>query len=107
MNASAAAGAEPKIWIIDRNDNVGTVIGADIGAMSSAPVVGAMAARLEVIQPIPYGHKVALQDMPAGAPVIKYGVVIGRLSSDVKTGTHVHVHNLQSLRGRGDLNPAT
>ena len=38
--------------------------------------------------------------LPAGAEVRKYGVVIGRLDAGVEAGDHVHVHNLQSKRGR-------
>lgn len=45
------------------------------------------------------GHKLALRDLPAGAKVRKYGEVIGRLTAPVAAGDHVHVHNLESLRG--------
>jgi len=48
----------------------------------------------EITGGIPFGHKVALRDIPAGAAVVKYGVVIGRASSDIPAGTHVHVHNV-------------
>jgi len=37
-----------------------------------------------------------------GEPVIKYGEVIGRATKDIGEGTHAHVHNIESLRGRGD-----
>ncbi len=52
---------------------------------------------------IPYGHKVALTDLNAGDDVMKYGQVIGRMTRAVKQGEHVHVHNVESIRGRGDL----
>ncbi|TPM32839.1 UxaA family hydrolase [Mesorhizobium sp. B2-3-4] len=45
------------------------------------------------------GHKLALRDLAAGATIRKYGEVIGRLTADVAAGDHVHVHNLESLRG--------
>lgn len=48
------------------------------------------------------GHKLALRDLEAGHAVRKYGEVIGRLTTPVAAGGHVHVHNLQSLRGHGD-----
>ncbi len=98
MNTSKA-----KVWVIDANDNVGTVIGADVAVPMPVPVVGAIQDIVEVMPPLPYGHKVALRDMPGGANVVKYGVVIGRLAAGVRRGEHVHVQNLQSLRGRGDL----
>lgn len=52
---------------------------------------------------IPFGHKFALADIQAGDEVLKYGEVIGRATSFIGQGMHVHVHNLESLRGRGDL----
>lgn len=53
--------------------------------------------------PIPGGHKFAVTEIPNGGPIYKYGEVIGRATSDIKKGEHVHVHNVESLRGRGDL----
>lgn len=49
---------------------------------------------------IPRCHKVAVRALAAGAPVRKYGAVIGALTAAVDPGDHVHVHNLSSLRGR-------
>lgn len=43
---------------------------------------------------IPAGHKVALRAVPKGAPVRKYGEVIGVALADIPAGAHVHVHNL-------------
>lgn len=45
-------------------------------------------------EPVPRGHKVALHDLAAGAPVRKYGQVIGAASAPITTGEHVHSHNL-------------
>jgi altronate dehydratase large subunit len=53
--------------------------------------------------PIPSGHKYARRAIPAGAPVLKYGQPIGRALTSIAPGEHVHVHNVESLRGRGDL----
>jgi (2R)-sulfolactate sulfo-lyase subunit alpha len=47
---------------------------------------------------IPLGHKIALADMRNKAKVIKYGVVIGGAVKAIRTGEHVHVHNVKSLR---------
>ena len=54
-------------------------------------------------QPIPSGHKLALRPIARGEQVRKYGQSIGRATADIATGEHVHAHNLESLRGRGDL----
>lgn len=56
-----------------------------------------------LVDPIPFGHKFALVNIPTGGDIIKYGEVIGRATSDIPAGAHVHVHNVESLRGRGDL----
>ena len=50
------------------------------------------------------GHKVALVAIAEGEAVIKYGSEIGRATSAIGAGTHVHTHNVSSGRGRGDLN---
>lgn len=45
---------------------------------------------------VPAGHKVALEDIPRGGFVIKYGEVIGRAAKDIEKGEWVHSHNLRS-----------
>lgn len=54
-------------------------------------------------EPISYGHKFAVEDIQRGTNVIKYGEVIGRATAPIPRGAHAHVHNIESLRGRGDL----
>ena len=56
-----------------------------------------------VIGDIPYGHKVALRDIRKGEAIVKYGEELGAASKDIRFGEYVHVHNLDSMRGRGDL----
>lgn len=58
---------------------------------------------LEVKDDIPYGHKIALTEILQGDAIVKYGEVIGQASCAIRAGGHVHVHNVASLRGRGDL----
>ena len=48
---------------------------------------------------IPAGHKFALCDIPAGAPVIKYAYPIGHAACDVRVGEHLHTHNVRSNLG--------
>lgn len=52
---------------------------------------------------VPYGHKIALRDMEPGEHIMKYGECIGAASHPISKGDYVHVHNLDALRGRGDL----
>jgi altronate dehydratase small subunit len=58
---------------------------------------------LEVAEHVPFGHKVALAPAGIGDPVRKYGETIGRASAAIEAGEHVHVHNCESARGRGDI----
>lgn len=51
---------------------------------------------------VPAGHKVALVDVPPSASVTKFGVAIGTTTARILRGEHVHVHNLESERMRGD-----
>jgi altronate dehydratase small subunit len=95
--------ATAKIWVIHRDDNVGTVVGGDAGVGADVAVAGVVQGSLALIEPVPYGHKVALRELAAGEAVVKYGVVVGSMTRAVAAGGHVHVHNAESLRGRGDL----
>lgn len=45
---------------------------------------------------VPFGHKIALTEIPKGQPVFRYGVPIGFTLSDVPSGAHVHSHNLST-----------
>lgn len=45
---------------------------------------------------IPQGHKIALEDMPQGTNVIKYGAPIGHTTEDVKEGDWLHTHNIKT-----------
>ncbi len=56
------------------------------------------ALQLDVLDPVPLGHKIALRDLPAGEQVIKYGIAIGRATRDIRAGEHVHVHNIKGER---------
>lgn len=51
---------------------------------------------LELLTDIPFGHKVALRDIPAGENVMKYGNPIGHATQDIRRGEHIHTHNLKT-----------
>ncbi len=44
--------------------------------------------------PIPAGHKVAIQPIPAGGVVLRYAEIIGRAKREIAPGDHVHTHNV-------------
>lgn len=52
---------------------------------------------LAVAENIPMGHKVALQDIHRGDPIIKYGFPIGEATADIPKGHHVHTSNTRTL----------
>lgn len=51
---------------------------------------------------IEFGHKIAVQPIKKGEFIVKYGEVIGKATSFIKIGEHVHLHNVEGNRGRGD-----
>ena len=59
--------------------------------------------RFRVEGSIPYGHKFAVKDIQQGEDILKYGEIIGRATHNIPLGTHAHIQNIESLRGRGDL----
>jgi altronate hydrolase len=49
---------------------------------------------IPVRQFIPNGHKIALQAVAPGAPVLRYGYIIGFAGEPIVAGDHVHTHNV-------------
>ncbi len=87
-------------------DNVATAL-KDLAQGEEARVgVGERTVLVPVRQVIAFGHKLAVTNIRAGGEIRKYGEVIGRATQDIPAGTHAHVHNVESLRGRGDLEAA-
>ena len=72
--------------VMKSNDHVCTVVETVHAAMTN----------------IPAGHKFAIQPIRKGEKVFKYGEVIGLATQDIQMGQYVHVHNIESCRGRGD-----
>lgn len=89
--------------VMSPGDDVATALRGLAPGERVAYHAGGSEAALQILEPIPFGHKVALRDLPSGAEVHKYGSVIGRTTAEVRCGAHVHVHNLAGVRGRGDL----
>ena len=54
--------------------------------------------KVTALMDIPLGHKIALRDFQPGDTVIKYGCDIGKVVAPIKTGEHVHVHNVKTKR---------
>lgn len=88
--------------VMKAKDNVCTVIEDIAPEVVAGMEVGGEILRVQAVEAIPVGHKMAIRDIDLGENIIKYGEVIGRATQPIQKGKHVHVHNLESCRGRGD-----
>ena len=90
---------------VNPKDNVATIFanGVTDGTMVEVHDPSGQVETIEAIGDIPYGHKIALMAISKGDIIVKYGEEIGMASRDIQKGEYVHVHNLDSMRGRGDL----
>lgn len=84
------------------NDNVATVLQTVKKCSTVTVRQDSKSVDYSVSEDIPAGHKFALMDIGAGELIRKYGEVIGVATKDIKAGQHVHIHNVESCRGRGD-----
>ena len=92
--------------MLSETDNVATAL-RELAAGDAVRVgVGERAFSIRARHAIAFGHKLAVTDIGRGAMVRKYGEVIGRATQDIAIGAHAHVHNVESPRGRGDLEAA-
>lgn len=91
-------------FIIDRTDNVATLFtqSGTKGTKIQLQVDG-RPATITLRQDVPFAHKFAIRPIPKGEQVLKYGYSIGTATVDIEPGDYVHIHNLESNRGRGDL----
>jgi altronate hydrolase len=53
-----------------------------------------VAVALRDLPGVPRGHKIAVRDIASGAPIRKYGQIIGVATAPITEGDHVHTHNL-------------
>ena len=54
--------------------------------------------RLRAQADVPYGHKVALQQLAAGAPVTEYATQVAVARTNIEPGEYVHTHNVKTAR---------
>lgn len=90
------------IWY-NTKDNVATAL--SLFPKGETITVKSQGHTIEVLlkNDIPEGHKFSLTEIPKGSDIIKYSESIGIAISNINAGMHVHVHNLESCRARGDL----
>jgi len=80
------------VIVINPKDNVGVVIEE---IKKGETVTGEAKVSIRAVDDIPRNHKIALVDIPAGAPIKKYGETIGSAGSAIAAGSWVHTHNLK------------
>jgi altronate dehydratase small subunit len=91
-------------FIIDPKDNVATLFIHNGGRGSRIAVqADEKPLEIELKDNVPFAHKFAIRKIAKGEQVIKYGYSIGTATEDIEPGQHVHIHNTESNRGRGDL----
>ena len=95
LGVGRAPAPAPLAIRMDERDNV-AIVANDGGLPAGAALPGGLVVRERIAQ----GHKVALADIPAEAPVVRYGVSIGRAVRAIGAGTWVHERLLRMPAAR-------
>ena len=90
---------QPLTILMNEGDNV-AIVANDGGLEAGTVLVDAHAQGLTLVDRVPQGHKVALQDIASGAPVRRYGIPIGHALKDIPAGAWVHERLLQMPEAR-------
>jgi altronate dehydratase small subunit len=101
--------AERYVEVVEPSDNVATLLrDAEAGEAMEIPVdeTGGNVVSVTLQDDVGFGHKVALRDIREGETIVKYGKSIGNATEDIPAGEWIHVHNVESNYGRGDLEQA-
>ncbi|HMN84983.1 MAG TPA: altronate dehydratase family protein [Bauldia sp.] len=75
----------PRVLRLHADDNL---------VVSIDPILpGAVAEGVTAISRVPKGHKMATTAIATGAPIRKFGQIIGFATADIRPGEHIHTHN--------------
>lgn len=89
--------------VVESIDNVATAI-REVEAGETVKVeAGSETVTVDVKEDIIFGHKLAIRDIDKGETVYKYGKSIGNATENIEAGEWVHVNNVESNYGRGDI----
>ena len=104
MTPQATAGLTPVVIRMHERDNVAIV--ANDGGLAAGTV---LSSGLVLRERVPQGHKVALVDIAAEAPVLRYCIPIGHAQQPIAAGSWVHERLLRMPQARSldDLPLAT
>lgn len=78
-----------KVIIINEADNVAIAV----HELKKGETIVETAEKLELLDDIPMGHKIAIRDIKAGENILRYGNPISHATRDIARGEWVHVHN--------------
>lgn len=86
--------------IIDEKDNV--IVAVELIEKGTEVVYEVQGRQEKVLaaENVNMYHKLARNDIKKGEKIIKYGEYIGEAGADIPAGSHVHIHNVLSVRER-------
>jgi (2R)-sulfolactate sulfo-lyase subunit alpha len=73
------------------------------GPAEGAFLRGQASVTVELLEPVPLGHKIALADIVEGQDIVEYGQRVGVATRDIARGGYVHVHNVRSARWQNSV----
>lgn len=83
----------------EKNDSVVMLLSAgdNIVVATGAIAQGAVLSQHAITtnHDVPQGHKIAIQPIQSGAPILKFETVIGYAAEDIAAGDWVHSHNIK------------
>ena len=89
------------IIIHDQKDNVGVVVIEKVSPKQDCScwiMENDGSTKIQSMDEIPLGHKIAMVDLNEGDTILKYGHDIGKVVKSIKKGEHVHVHNVKTKK---------
>lgn len=95
--------ADRYLQVVEPTDNVATALRKLEAGETVTVAVGDEERTIDVTDNVEFGHKIAVEDISDGETITKYGKSIGNTTEDIPAGTWVHVQNVESNYGRGDL----
>ena len=95
--------SQKELVVMSDKDNIGIIKEPVVKGQKITMNDGRSENVIEAQEEIPFGFKIAIQDIARDDTVYKYGEPIGIASLNIKKGEMVHVHNMEGFRARGDL----
>lgn len=95
--------ADRHLQVVEPSDNVATTLRELEAGETVTVAVGDEDRTVQIKTDVKFGHKIAVEDISDGETITKYGKSIGNATDDIEAGDWVHVHNVESNYGRGDL----